>query len=115
MEALADDAITGTALCVPAPATAARPGTADVVLQGQGEMVQSCIRIDSLQRAAPFDEELKQITDHLAGIRGRKKLIWMANQFSITTSEQQRLTNAGVTIYPVNEAGDLPGRESACR
>jgi len=54
-----DDAVTGTALCVPAPAIPARPGTAGVVLQGQGQMVQSCIRIDSLQRAAPFDEELK--------------------------------------------------------
>ncbi|HYK62520.1 MAG TPA: hypothetical protein VEV85_23980 [Bryobacteraceae bacterium] len=100
-----DDAVTGTALCVPAPAIPARPGTAGVVLQGQGQMVQSCIRIDSLQRAAPFDEELKQIADHLAGIPGWKKLIWMANQFPITPSEQQRLTNAGVAIYPVNEAG----------
>ncbi len=100
-----DDAVTGTALCVPAPPIPAGAGTAGVVLQGQGEMVQSCIRIDSLQRAAPFDEELKQIADHLAGIPGRKNLIWMANQFPITPSEQQRLTNAGVAIYPVNEAG----------
>ncbi len=95
-----DDAVTGTALCVPA-----RPGREDVILQGQREMVQSCIRVDSLQRAAPFDEELKQIADHLAGIPGRKKLIWMANQFPITPSELQRLTNVGVAIYPVNEAG----------
>ena len=100
-----DDAVTGTALCVPAPAIPARPGTAGVVLQGQGEMVQSCIRVDSLQRASPFDEELKEIADHLAGIPGRKQLIWMANQFPITPSELQRLTNAGVAIYPVNEAG----------
>jgi VWFA-related protein len=100
-----DDAVTGTALCVPAPAISGRPGAASVVLQGQEEMVHSCIRIDSLQRAAPFDEELKQIADHLAGIPGRKKLIWMANQFPITPSELQRLTNAGVAIYPVNEAG----------
>jgi len=100
-----DDAVTGTALCVPAPAIPARPGTAGVVLPGQGEMVRSCIRIDSLERAAPFDEELTQIADHLAGIPGRKKLIWMANQFPITTSQQQRLMNAGVVLYPVNEAG----------
>jgi VWFA-related protein len=100
-----DDAVTGTALCVPAPAIPARPGTEGVVLQGQAEMVQSCIRIDSLQRAAPFDAELKQIADHLAGIPGRKKLIWMANQFPITPSQMQRLTNAGVALYPVNEAG----------
>ncbi len=103
-----DDAVTGTALCVPPPPARALPsgqGMADVVLQGQGEMVQGCIRIDSLQRAAPFDEELKQIADHLAGIPGRKNLIWMANQFPITPAELQRLTNAGVAIYPVNEAG----------
>jgi hypothetical protein len=68
-------------------------------------MTASCIRIDSLQRASPFDEELKQIADHLAGIPGRKKLIWMANQFPLTPAEQQRLTNAGVAIYAVNEAG----------
>ena len=104
-----DDAVTGTALCVPAPATPARPGTAGVVLQGQEEMVRSCIRIDSLQRATPLDEELTQIADHLAGIPGRKNLIWMANQFPITTSQQQKLTNAGVAIYPVNEAGVKAG------
>ena len=100
-----DDSVTGTALCLPAPAIPAHPGTADVVLQGQAEMVRSCMRVDSLQRAAPFDEELKQIADHLAGIPGRKQLIWMANQFPITPSQMQRLTNAGVAIYPVNEAG----------
>jgi hypothetical protein len=93
-----DDAVTGTALCVPAPAIPAGPGTTGVVFQGQGEMVQGCIRIDSLQRAAPFDEELKQIADHSAGIPGRKKLIWMANQFPITPSELQRLTNAGAAV-----------------
>jgi VWFA-related protein len=100
-----DDAVTGTALCVPPPPIPARPGTAGVVLQGQREMVEGCIRIDALQRAAPFDEELKQIADHLAGIPGRKTLIWMANQFPITPSQLQRLTNAGVAIYQVNEAG----------
>ena len=100
-----DDAVTGTALCVPAPAIPARPGSADVVLQGQAEMVKSCIRADSLQRAAPFDEELKQIADHLAGIPGRKQLIWMANQFPITPSQLQRLANAGVALYQVNEGG----------
>jgi len=100
-----DDAVTGTALCVPPPPISAHPGTADVVLRAQTEMVQSCIRIDSLQRAAPFDEELNQIADHLAGIPGRKNLIWMANQFPITTSQLQRLTNAGAAIYQINEAG----------
>ncbi len=105
-----DDAVTGTALCVPPPAIPARSipsgqGTADVVLQGQAEMVQGCIRSDSLQRAAPFDEELKQIADHLAGIPGRKNLIWMANQFPMTPSAQLRLAIAGVAIYQVNEAG----------
>ena len=100
-----DDSVTGTALCIPAAAIPARPGTASVVLQGQAEMVQGCIRIDSLERAAPFDQELTQIADHLAGIPGRKTLIWMANQFPFTTSQLQRLANVGVALYQVNEAG----------
>lgn len=100
-----DDAVNGAALCVPAPAIRARPGATGVVYQGQQEAVEGCVRIDALERAAPFDEELKQIADHLAGIPGRKNLIWMANQFPITIAEQQRLANAGVAIYPVNEAG----------
>ncbi len=90
-----DDAVTGTALCVPPPAVPARPGTAGVVLQGQGEMVLGCIRIDALQRAAPFDEELNQIADHLAGIPGRKNLIWMANQFPITASRAAEIDQCG--------------------
>src|SRR5579884_2159316 len=45
-----DDAVNGTALCVP-PATPSPGGTADVALQGRAEMVQGCIRIDALQRA----------------------------------------------------------------
>jgi VWFA-related protein len=101
-----DDAVTGTALCVPPPPVPPHPGTEAVVLHGEREMIESCIRIDSLTRASPFDQELKEIADHLAGIPGRKNLIWMANQFpALTASELQRLTNAGVAIYRVNEVG----------
>jgi hypothetical protein len=83
-----DDAVIGTALCL-----------------GKPDVVSDCIRVDALQRLPSMDEELKQIADHLAGIPGRKNLIWMANRFAIAGGPAvQRLMNAGVAIYPVDEA-----------
>lgn len=85
-----DDAVIGTALC----------------LGDNPDVVSDCVRVDALQRLAPMDQELRQIADHLAGIPGRKNLIWMANRFPIAGGPAvQRLMNAGVAIYPVDEAG----------
>ncbi len=84
-----DDAVTGTALCL-----------------GKPDVVADCIRNDALQRLPSLDGELMQIADHLEGVPGRKNLIWMANRFPIVLSRGVRkLMNAGVSIYPVDDAG----------
>ena len=94
-----DDAKTGTELCGLAP------DRAGVVTSGQKESVESCIRNDSLQRQMPFDEEMKSIADHMAGIPGRKNLIWMANTFPIPGGVLRGFIDAGVAMYTVDEAG----------
>jgi VWFA-related protein len=102
-----DDSVTGTALCISAPSGGALPLA---VTPGQAESVISCYRNDHLQRTAPFDEELNQVADHLAGIPGRKKLIWMANQWpAVAPSTLRKFVDAKISIYPVDEGG-LKGR-----
>ncbi|HEY7335019.1 MAG TPA: hypothetical protein VH639_09055 [Bryobacteraceae bacterium] len=48
---------------------------------------------------------MKAIADHLAGIPGRKNLIWMANQFLISGDTLRKFINADVAVYTVDEAG----------
>jgi VWFA-related protein len=62
-------------------------------------------RIASLQADSLGDQEIKNLADHLAGIPGRKNLIWLAAQFPLSPSTLQRLINAGVAIYPVDAVG----------
>jgi VWFA-related protein len=96
-----DDSVTGTALCRPFDGRALL-----TVTPGQAESVMSCYRNDHLQRTAPFDEELNQVADHLAGIPGRKKLIWMANQWpAVAPSTLRKFVDARISIYPVDEGG----------
>ena len=64
--------------------------------------IGECNRVDGLQRIRSLDEELQQVADHLAGIPGRKNLIWMAGQFPVSPAALQKLKNAGVAIYPVD-------------
>ncbi|HEX4276532.1 MAG TPA: VWA domain-containing protein [Bryobacteraceae bacterium] len=62
-------------------------------------------RIDAVQRAAAGDAGMQQIADHLAGIPGRKNLIWLANQFPIGPTALRQLARASVSIYPVDVDG----------
>jgi VWFA-related protein len=62
-------------------------------------------RIDEVQRASAGDFEMELIADHVAGIPGRKNLIWLANKFPIGPRALQKLTRAGVSIYPVDIDG----------
>jgi VWFA-related protein len=62
------------------PGPPSRPAE-PVVQQARARAFAECDRIDMLRRLASFDEQLKQMADHLAGIPGRKNLIWMANRF----------------------------------
>ena len=70
-----------------------------------GDEVAEARRIDSLQRAAASDAEMLLVADHLAGIPGRKNLIWVSNRFVIGPRAIQGLGNAGISIYPVDMDG----------
>ena len=68
----------------------------------------SCFAGDLQGRVSAMDTELQQIAEHLNGVPGRKRLIWMANRFPIINSPGvQRLNNAGIAIYPIDENGVL--------
>jgi VWFA-related protein len=62
-------------------------------------------RIAALQAGTITDQEMILIADHLAGIPGRKNLIWIAQKFPLSPAALQRLLNAGVAIYPVDAIG----------
>jgi VWFA-related protein len=64
--------------------------------------IAECGRVDGLQRTRSIDEEIQQVADHLAGIPGRKNLIWLAGEFPISPAALQKLSNASVAIYPVD-------------
>jgi len=51
------------------------------------------------------DRQMKQLADHLAGIPGRKNLIWLTINFRMTPPNMQRFLNAQVAIYPVDTLG----------
>ena len=58
------------------------------------------------------DKEIKQLAEHLAGIPGRKNLIWLTTTFRLKPSNLQKLLNANVAIYPVDTIGSTIGPAS---
>lgn len=55
------------------------------------------------------DRELERMADHLAGIPGRKNLIWLAQVFAPGPKALRRLIDAGVAVYPVDAIGSTVG------
>jgi VWFA-related protein len=55
------------------------------------------------------DQEMKQLAEHLAGIPGRKNLIWLTSTFRVKPSNLQKLLNANVAVYPVDTVGSTIG------
>ncbi len=51
------------------------------------------------------DQEMKQMAEHLAGIPGRKNLIWLSTNFRISPANLRRLIDAEVAAYPVDTVG----------
>jgi VWFA-related protein len=106
-----DDATISVDVCPKASANPGQFGPPDrhsmpEVVAAQDRIAAACRSHDLLTRLQSFDQQLKQIADHLAGIPGRKNLIWMANRFPISGGPAvQKLMNAGVAIYPVDENG----------
>jgi VWFA-related protein len=89
------------------PAPEARPS---LQMQLNPDLVQAhgaaeMAAIDERQRASAGDFEMELIADHVAGIPGRKNLIWLANKFPIGPRALQKLSRAGVSIYPVDIDG----------
>lgn len=62
-------------------------------------------RIDALQRASSSDAEMGRVADHLAGIPGRKNLIWLSTRFVIGPATLRNFSEANVAIYPVDLDG----------
>jgi VWFA-related protein len=83
-----------------APDAAVRGGPEAAV--SRAREIGECNRLDGLQRTRSIDDQLQQVAEHLAGIPGRKNLIWMAGQFPVSPAALQKLKNAGVAIYPVD-------------
>jgi VWFA-related protein len=55
------------------------------------------------------DAQIKQLAEHLAGIPGRKNLIWLTTTFRLTPTNLQALMGANVAIYPVDTIGSTIG------
>jgi VWFA-related protein len=55
------------------------------------------------------DQEMLQLAEHLAGIPGRKNLIWLTSTFRVKPSNLQKLLNANVAVYPVDTVGSTIG------
>jgi VWFA-related protein len=51
------------------------------------------------------DQQIGALADHLAGIPGRKNLIWLTSGFHLSPSNLTQLVNAGVAVYPVDTVG----------
>lgn len=65
--------------------------------------------VGSAIQADIADNEIEQLAEHLAGIPGRKNLIWLTTTFRLKPSNLQRLMNANVAIYPVDTIGSIIG------
>jgi VWFA-related protein len=62
-------------------------------------------RIASLENGSASDQEIQHMADHLAGIPGRKNLIWLADGFPLSPSGLRKLLDAGVAVYPGSALG----------
>lgn len=62
-------------------------------------------RVDMMLRNSGDDDILKQVADHLAGIPGRKNLIWLSNRFFMSPAALQKFNRANTAIYPVDMDG----------
>ena len=58
------------------------------------------------------DVQIKQLVEHLAGIPGRKNLIWLATSFRVKPANLQKILNANVAVYPVDLVGSTIGLEA---
>lgn len=79
----------------------AGPNEAGFIRKQQAE----ASRIDMLERGSAATDQMEAIADHLAGIPGRKNLIWLSNRFAMTGRALEKFRRANVAIYPVDMDG----------
>jgi VWFA-related protein len=78
------------------------------ILKEEDKPCAAMWRIDNLGRESDNSDVMDVLVDHLAGIPGRKNLIWLSNRFVIAPRALQKFSDASVAIYPVDVAGVCP-------
>lgn len=73
-----------------------------------GEFAEAAERM----QAGMGDHEIGLLADHLAGIPGRKNLIWLTSRFQLSPSNLTKLINASVAVYPVDTVGSTIALEA---
>ena len=98
----------------PAPAPCADPSVPEnAVPPRSGRNRRSCRARRCKADLGEF--EFKVMADHLAGIPGRKNLIWVTSMFRVSPANVKRLVDANVAIYPVDAIGSMIGTPEAKR
>jgi VWFA-related protein len=94
----------------PGPAPCADPSTPE----NAPDKAKEAMAEIAAQRQFDLGEfQFKVMADHLAGIPGRKNLIWVTSVFHLSPANVKRLVDANVAIYPVDAIGSMIGPPSA--
>jgi VWFA-related protein len=107
----------GFGACVDATTAAtdsrsADPQQSDVVAAMKSREQQNFNSIAFRLNAELGEYEFRMMADHLAGIPGRKNLIWVTSQFNLSAANLKKLVDANVAIYPVDALGSFIGLAS---
>jgi len=80
----------------------------EIAIASHARAAQEAVRIDALQRASASNDEMRALADHLAGIPGRKNLIWLSTRF-VMGPALRKFSDANVAIYPIDLDGVCGG------
>ncbi len=83
------------------------PQQAEAETRAKSHEQEGFDEIAARHEADQGEYEFNVMADHLAGIPGRKNLIWVTSQFRLSPANVKRLADANVAIYPVDVIGSL--------